>query len=261
LTLTGNTLAISSDPNTDVDLAPYLDNTDDQTLTYTNTDINDNINTLQIEGSAAFNIDDNHLGTNNQTLTGARTVDMNGNSLTFDGTQDVIIEASGNVGIGTSTPAQRLDVDNGSVRFSDYGSGGELDTLSGVHPHSTFHLGVMSNGDVVEVNTVKSAKIFYPPSIVIDVSAVSGNIAAPGDESIDLYDEYLDRFDMPLLSSPSGPNAIPTYSRDELYYYVTDLDTSVFANYTLDDDGNFSYDVIDVPAGNCTWINVVFVVK
>lgn len=35
LTLTGNTLAISGDPNTDVDLSSYLDNTDTQNLGYT----------------------------------------------------------------------------------------------------------------------------------------------------------------------------------------------------------------------------------
>lgn len=32
LTLVGNTLAIEDDPNTDIDLSPYLDNTDDQTV-------------------------------------------------------------------------------------------------------------------------------------------------------------------------------------------------------------------------------------
>lgn len=35
LTLTGNTLAIEDDPNTDVDLSGYLDNTDSQTLSFT----------------------------------------------------------------------------------------------------------------------------------------------------------------------------------------------------------------------------------
>ena len=74
--ISGNTLSLSLSSDgvaaSTVNLAPYLDNTDDQTLTYTNTDPNDNINTLQIEGSAVFNIDDNHLGTNNQTLTANR---------------------------------------------------------------------------------------------------------------------------------------------------------------------------------------------
>ena len=39
LTLSGNTLAVSSDPNTDVDLSGYLDNTDAQALTVANDSI------------------------------------------------------------------------------------------------------------------------------------------------------------------------------------------------------------------------------
>ncbi len=165
------------------------------------------------------------------------------------------IYTMGNVGIGTSTPGQRLDVANGTVRFSDYGTGGILDTLTGTHPHSAYHLGVLANGDIVEVNTIKSSKVFYPPSIVIDVSSLAVN------ETLDLYAEYVLRFGSPELRSPSAPSAIPTYGRSELYYYISDLDTSVFGNYSLDDNGNFTYDVISIPSGNCTWINVVFVVK
>ncbi len=253
LSLTGNTLSLTNDGTT-VDLSSYLDNTDNQTLSYTNSNPDDNINTLQIQGSAVFNIDDNHLGTNNQTLTGARVVTMSGSSLTFDGTQDVIIEADGDVGIGTITPGAKLDVDNGSVRFSDYGIGTYLESLPAVND-AVHHLAVAANGDIVETNTVKASKIFYPPAIVIDVSTVSTG------ESIDLYQEYVNRFGSPTLSSPSAPGAIPTYLRSELFYYVTDLDTNVFSNYTLDDNGNFNYDVASVPSGNCTFINVVFVVK
>ena len=146
---------------------------------------------------------------------------MNGRDLTFDGTQDVVIESSGNVGIGTTAPATRLDVDNGSVRFSDYGVGTYLDSISTVGD-AEFVLGVDAQGDVVEINTIKSSKIFYPPAIVIDVSTVSGNTAAPGDESIDLHQEYLSRYATPAVRSPSAPNAIPTYGETELHYYVTD---------------------------------------
>ena len=206
-------------------------------------------------------LDDNYLGSIDQILQTDREVDMNGKSLTFNGTEDFIIEADGDVGIGTNSPGARLDVDNGTVRFSDYGSGDVLDTLTATHPHSVYHLGVMSNGDVVEVNTIKSAKIFYPPSVVIDVSSVSDDTAGPGDETKDLYQEYLDRFGDPVLWSTPTKTAIPTYGRDELLYYVTDLDESVFSNISLDSNGNFSYDIQGVPAGNCTWINVVFVVK
>ena len=262
--ISSNTLSISlaSDgvgPST-VNLAPYLDNTDDQTLTYTNTDPDDNINTLQIEGSSVFNIDDNHLGTNNQTLTANRTINMSGRSLTFNGTQDVRIEADGDVGIGTTTPGARLDVDNGSVRFSDYGIGTYAETLPAIDS-ANYVLGVNGSGDIVEMNTVISSKVFYPPAIVIDVSTVSGNTATPGDESIDLHQEYITRFATPSVKSPSAPTAIPTYAEGDLHYYVTDYDTSVFANVEVSNTGVMTYDVISVPTNNCTFVNVVFVVK
>ncbi len=204
---------------------------------------------------------DDHLGTSNQTLNAQRTVILNSNDLIFDGSaDDVVIASDGDVGIGTLTPAARLDVDDGTVKFSDYGIGNVLDTLTAsAHPHSAFHLGVMPNGDVVEVNTVKSAKIFYPPAIVIDVSTITDG--ADPDLQIDLYDEYFTRFNTPVLSSPSSAGSIPTYDRSELEYHVTDYDTSVFASVALDDNGNFSYRVIAVPVGGCTFINVVFVVK
>ena len=104
-------------------------------------------------------------------------------------------------------------------------------------------------------NTARSARIFYPPAIVIDVSSITTG------ESIDLWQEYQNRFGAPLLSSPSSAGSIPTYARGELEYYVTDLDNTVFSNLSLDDNGVLTYDVVSVPPGNCTFINVVFVVK
>ena len=166
----------------------------------------------------------------------------------------LVLKNDGNVGVGTAAPAAKLDVDNGSVRFSDYGVGAYAETLPAVDA-AEYHLAVDAQGDVIETNTVKASKIFYPPAIVIDVSTVTTG------ESIDLYQEYVDRFGSPLLASPSSAGAIPTYGRAELDYYVTDLDGTVFTNHSLDDNGVFSYDVASVPAGNCTYINVVFVVK
>jgi len=111
------------------------------------------------------------------------------------------------------------------------------------------------------MNTVKSSKVFYPPAIVIDVSTVSANTGGSGDESLDLHQEYINRFGTPAVVSSGAPAAIPTYGETELYYYITDYDTSVFANVAVTAAGVLTYDVISVPPGNCTFINVVFVVK
>ena len=132
-----------------VNLTPYV-NTDDQTLTYTNSDPNDNVNTLQIEGSAAFDIDDNHLGTDDQILTGNRTIGLDGNSITFDGAQDVVIEADGDVGIGTNAPNAKLEVAGGQVRVSEYGGLASPYTNTA---GATYQLAVESDGDVVQMNT------------------------------------------------------------------------------------------------------------
>ena len=91
--------------------------------------------------------------------------------------------------------------------------------------------------------------------MVIDVSSTGVK------PDMDLYQIYYDLFTTPLLSSDPSQLSIPTYSRDELRFYVVDLDPTVFANYGLDSQGNFSYEVSSVPTGNCTWINVVVVVK
>lgn len=279
LSLSGNILSLTNDATT-VNLASYLDNTDNQNLnlgTRTGTqqalnisggtgvtiDVADNDNsstneiqtisktgdivTLSLSGGS---ITDDHLGTNNQTLSANRTIVLNGNNLTFDGAGangDVIIQSNGNVGIGDLTPDAKLDVENGSVRFSDY-TGNQTGTPNRM-------LAVEADGDIIEVNTVKSSRIFYPPAVVIDVSSVGTNI------QLDLYQEYVDRYSSPAVKSPSAPAAIPTYNQNELYYYITDYDTSVFSNVSVDNNGQMTYNVISVPAAQCTYINVVFVVK
>jgi len=73
LSLTGNTLSISNDPNSDVDLSTYLDNTDSQNLTNVLSQGND------AGGTEALNF--------------------------------------GKIGIGTSTPKEKLDVD-GAIKIS-----------------------------------------------------------------------------------------------------------------------------------------------
>ncbi|SHK46899.1 hypothetical protein SAMN04488007_3185, partial [Maribacter aquivivus] len=152
------------------------------------------------------------------------------------------------VGIGTNTPDAKLDVEGGTVRFSDYGS----DAVSGT---PTTLLGVEADGDVVEVNSLKSSKIFYPPSIEVDVATTGTG------RTIDLYAEYIDQYGTPDVVSAGAPAAIPTYANTELYYYVTHYDDTVFDNVNVSATGVMTYDVIAAPTDYNTLINVVFVVK
>ncbi|MFS4467585.1 hypothetical protein, partial [Maribacter sp. 2210JD10-5] len=118
----------------------------------------------------------------------------------------------------------------------------------------------------IEPITSKAARIFYPPSIAIDVSAYSGtNITG---ETKDLYQEYINQyaptappFTATFVASTNAPTAIPTYEKEELYYYVTFYDDTVFDNVSIDADGVMTYDIIGSPADYNSLINVVFVVK
>ena len=109
--------------------------------------------------------------------------------------------------------------------------------------------------------TSKAARIFYPPSIAIDAST-------NGIQTIDLYQEYIDQFGSPTAGSAGAPSALPTYTRTELYYYVSYADPTVFETnpadpnfMTIDANGNLTIEVIAQPADYNSLINVVFVVK
>ena len=97
--------------------------------------------------------------------------------------------------------------------------------------------------------------IFYPPSIEVDVATIGTG------KTIDLHAEYINQYGTPAVSSAGAPAAIPTYANNELYYYVTYYDTTVFANVTVSVTGIMTYDVIASPTDYNTLINVVFVAQ
>jgi len=71
------------------------------------------------------------------------------------------------------------------------------------------------------------------------------------------------------VGSAGAPAAVPTYAANELYYYVTFADPTVFdttstsgpTEMTIDADGMLTYTIIGQPADFNALINVVFVVK
>jgi hypothetical protein len=154
------------------------------------------------------------------------------------------------VGIGTATPDALLDVEGGTVRFSDYGNNAVTGTATSL-------VGVEADGDLVEVNSLKASKIFYPPSIAVDASTNGTGF------TIDLHAQYTAQYGTPTVGSAGAPAAVPTYGATELYYYVTYADPSVFDTGTMSIDANgiLTYDIIGQPTDYNTLINVVFVVK
>lgn len=119
--------------------------------------------------------------------------------------------------------------------------------------HSTIY--IYNNGIWEQIAPTKASRIFYPPSIAIDASTTGSG------RTINLYTQYTAQFNSPAIGSTSAPATIPTYNADELYYYVTDYDTSILTVNSIDDNGVMTYSVDNVPTNDNTIINVVFVVK
>lgn len=119
--------------------------------------------------------------------------------------------------------------------------------------HSTIY--IYNDGAWEQIAPTKASRIFYPPSIAIDASTTGSG------RTINLYTQYTAQFNSPAIGSTSAPATIPTYNADELYYYVTDYDTSILTINSIDDNGLMTYSVDNVPTNDNTIINVVFVVK
>lgn len=103
----------------------------------------------------------------------------------------------------------------------------------------------------------KEIRFFYMPSIEIDLSQSS---PLP----INLYDKYKAQFLKPKVASSGAPEAIPFYVDPlDLYYYITDYDSNIFASIAISNTGLMTYTLKDpLPADVCcSHINIVFVIK
>ncbi|WP_221412798.1 hypothetical protein [Dysgonomonas sp. HDW5A] len=98
-------------------------------------------------------------------------------------------------------------------------------------------------------------KTFYMPSVAVDASVVATN------QTLDLYDEYKKQFGTPTAVSTGAPASLPYFpSPTDLYYYVTQYDTSVLNITSINASGVMTYDVIQAAAYD-SFMNVVFAVK
>jgi uncharacterized protein YjbI with pentapeptide repeats len=272
LSLAGNTLSIA-DGNS-VDLSGFV-STDDQNIS--GSGLAGTVLTIGIEGGTDETVDLATLvGTDDQNLTGASLsganvlqIDIeNGGSTTVDlsalddsGTDDQNISGSGLSGTDLT-----IGIENGTNEIVDLSSLVGTDDQTASEVNSDTPVDVDGDGnteatveDVIQdiaPITSKAARIFYPPSIAVDAST-NGNF------SIDLYAQYIAQYGTPTVASAGAPAAVPTYAANEIYYYVTYADPTVFNTGTMSIDGNgvLSYTIIGQPADYNALINVVFVVK
>ncbi|MFP3834772.1 hypothetical protein [Chryseobacterium sp. SIMBA_028] len=101
---------------------------------------------------------------------------------------------------------------------------------------------------------INAPRFFYSPSLPIDTSVASG--------SVDLYANYTGQFATPMASSTGSPGSIPVYAVDEMEYYVTWFDDTIFSNVRIDAAGKLTYDVLSTAdTSKPTYMNVVFLVK
>lgn len=108
--------------------------------------------------------------------------------------------------------------------------------------------------NVVKKVKAMMPKFFYMPSIVFDISVV-------GTFNRNLYNEYINQFGSPMVSSSGSAEGIPTLLASQLEYYITYYDTNIFENLVIDQNGLLTYRVKNSNASEKTFMNIVFVVK
>lgn len=97
-------------------------------------------------------------------------------------------------------------------------------------------------------------RFFYMPTFPV-------NVARPAE--VDLYHEFENQFSNPVAWSDDNAKKITVpYSRDDLYYYVTSCDETLFNTIEITEGGNMSYTIKSTATlTDYSFINIVFVVK
>lgn len=134
--------------------------------------------------------------------------------------------------------------------------------------------GAITYTNLDDLNIKATPKFFYMPSIIFDTTVTGTALKR------NLHAEYLAQFtgmefipntttggevgpapSAKFIASASAPAIIPNIpGATDLYYYVTDYDTTALANLSIDENGVLTYDVIGTGT-DYSFVNIVFVVK
>lgn len=104
-------------------------------------------------------------------------------------------------------------------------------------------------------------QFFYMPSIIIP-TAKDQILSTETFGSINLYDKYEQQFSRAATKNPGSSTLLPVFLKNQLDYYITWYDTSVFTGVSVSNDGVLTYGIkpnADITVGS--FMNIVFVVK
>ncbi len=166
------------------------------------------------------------------------------------------------------------DVEKSTMIYvNSVATGSQLGTAINIDAEGFYYF----NGTVwvrLASSTNAAAQFFYMPSIVMDTSVASTGVKR------NLHAEYVAQFtgttfvmdtnggtvdvntpSPKFIKSDGAPITIPNVpSATDLYYYITDYDTTSLANLSIDANGILTYDVIGTGT-DYSFVNIVFVVK
>lgn len=185
--------------------------------------------------------------------------------LFFAGFPIALLSQTEKVGVNTRIPTENFDV-KGTVRVQDLPKSGTNNAIftqledgqSSTAKNQKFTAEKMvvadRNGVLGIIPGV--ANWFYMPSININTDGVGST------KNIDLYQKFQEQFHTPKVKSTGAPAKIieTLPAKTDLYYYLTDYDTDVLENVTIDTNGLMTYKVKDEPT-ETSYINIVFVLK
>lgn len=120
---------------------------------------------------------------------------------------------------------------------------------------------ILTESDVVKAAKAAMPKFFYMPSIQIPTHS---DQVAQGETFgvIDLYKKYKSQFSTPLKKNSLASTSLPVLNQNDLDYFITWYDTSIFENVSVSNDGVLTYSINpEATYVNGAFMNIIFAVK
>ena len=113
----------------------------------------------------------------------------------------------------------------------------------------------------IKMTSTKDQQFFYMPSIIIPTSSDQVSTGQTFG-TLDLYNIYVSQFSSAKVKNSSASTNLPIYKVNQLDYYITWYDDTVFDNVVVTDNGVMTYAIkenADVSIGS--FMNIIFAVK